>query len=59
MAYIRSNQDWYMANGDFRSSAERARDIEREIVRDDRMPDSIRERLAVEAAQNRLDADDN
>lgn len=56
MGYIRSNADWYAANGDHRSHERRAADIREQIRRDSRMPDSIRDDLRREAEQNEKDS---
>lgn len=59
MGYIRSNQDWYAANGDYRSYEQRASDIQEQICRDSRMPDSIRDELRSEMEQNSRDSKRN
>lgn len=53
--YIRSNQDWYEANGDRRAPGQRTADIRKELHDDDHMPDSVRWELEAEARQNEWD----
>lgn len=57
MGYIRSNEDWYAANGDHRSPAQRAKDIGEQLRGDKHMPDSVRERLESEKRMNERDAE--
>lgn len=58
MGYIRSNQDWCESQGDYRSPAQRAADMRRDVREDKHMPDSVRERLLQEAEANEREAEE-
>lgn len=53
MAYIRDNDDWYHANGDYRSREQRVADLEKQ-KNDKHIPDSIREEIEREINLNKI-----